>query len=414
MRRFLQYTVEQMLNGRAALLKEYSIALNVYDKGPDFDPRLDPIIRVEASRLRSKLREYYETEGQGDTVLISLPKRSYKAHFRFAGTSPPKGPRKTTGSEAQRLYLKGRYYWNKRAPKALAQAIECFSAAVSKKPRFELALAGLGDCYASLAWLESMAPDEAWSKALEAANRAVSENPNLVQARTTVACEKALYRWDWEGAEAAFREAIAADDRYATAHHWYAIFCLAPQRRFGEAFSELNRARELDPSSAIISCHLGRLLYYRRRYPDAIVQLHDSIKLDPTLFLAYWHLAMVYAKMSKLERAKTAISKAQKLSDDPLATAGAGYIHALSGDSARVEESVARLREFARHRYVSPVGFAMMETALGRVDRAFDHLEQGIKEHASHVIHLKVEPAFDAVKTDNRFLKLLEKLNLSD
>jgi tetratricopeptide (TPR) repeat protein len=415
MKRFLQYTVDQTLRGQASSLKEYSIALKVYDKTPDFDPRLDPIIRVEASRLRAKLREYYETEGQGDAVLISLPKRSYKPQFRFAsGPSPKATSRSGPESEAQQLYLKGRYYWNKRAPKALTRAIECFSAAVSKKKNFAPALAGLGDCYASLAWLESLSPGEAWPKAIEAAESALRENPSMAEALTTVACAKALYQWDWEGAESAFRVAIAADDRYATAHHWLGMFCLAPQRRLEEALSELKRARELDPASAIIGCHLGRLHYYRRRYQDAADQLHESIKLDPTLHLAYWHLGFVYSKSSNSSDAKAAFTKAQQISDDALTIAGVGYIHALLGERSKAEEASARLRQIESHGYVSPVGFALIETALGNADNAFRDLQRAIAERSPRVVHLKVEPAFDPLKSDNRFLELLQELKVSD
>lgn len=416
MRRFLEYTVAQMLSGQGSFLKEYSIALNVYDKPEGFDPRLDPIVRVEASRLRAKLREYYDTEGHGDAVLISLAKRSYKPQFRFAGSPALKTtPRSSLDSEAQRLYLRGRYYWNKRAPAALIRAMECFSAAVLKKRNFAPALAGLGDCYASLAWLESLAPAEAWPKAIEAAEKALREDASLAgRALTTIACEKALYRWDWEGAESTFRDAIAADDRYATAHHWYAMFCLAPQRRLEEAFLELKRARDLDPASAIISCHLGLLLYYRRRYPDAVSQLHESIKLDPTLHLAYWHLGFAYAESSKFDDAIGAFAKARKLSDDPLMVAGLGYIHALSEDRAKAQEAAARLRQFASHAYVSAIGFALIETALGNVDNAFQHLRQAMTERSPRVAHLKVEPVFDALKTDGRFLTLLEELRIAD
>jgi serine/threonine-protein kinase len=415
MRRFLHYTVEEALAGKASTLKEYSIALNVYDKPHSFDPRLDPIIRVEANRVRTKLREYYDTEGDRDPVVISLPKRTYKPQFRFAGTSSSQNPaRRSADTEAHSLYLKGRHYWNKRAPKALARAIECFSAAISKKQNYALALAGLGDCYASLAWLESLAPDQAWPKAVEAAESALREKPALAQARTTIACAKSLYSWDWDAAESEFRVAIAADDRYATAHHWYAMFCLAPQGRLEEALSELNRAHELDPTSAIISCHLGRVLGYRRRYQDAVNQLHESIKLNPALHLVHWHLGCVYAQWSKFDDAKAAFRKALELSDDPMTVGGLGYIHALLRERSEAENAAGRLRQLATSEYVSPVEFALIETASGHADRAFEHLQLAIRDRAPRIVHLKVDPAFDGLKADARFLALLGELRLAD
>ena len=413
MRRFLQYVVEKKLDGEAESLKEYSIALNVYDKTAAFDPRLDPIIRVEAGRLRTKLREYYDTHGFDDPIVISLPKRSYKPQWRFAAAAPAKTTgRSTTESNAQRLYLKGRHYWNKQNPAALAKAMECFNAAITEKPDFALALAGLGDCYATLAWLESMAPAEAWPRAIETAQGSLHINSRLAQAHTTVGCEKALHQFSWQEAENSFRDAISMDDRYATAHHWHGMFCLAPQRRLEEAFAELKEAHELDPASAIISCHLARILYFRRRYDEAISQLHHSIKLDPTLHLAYWHLGFVYAQVSEPDRATAAFAEAYELSDDPMTVSGLGYIYAVVGNRARVDEARARLDEFGHSRYVSPIDLALVDVASGNLDLSFNQLQRAINERAPRVVHLKVEPVFDSIKTDNRFLDLLKNLNV--
>jgi tetratricopeptide (TPR) repeat protein len=415
MRRFLRYTVEQTLHGQLASLKEYSIALNSYDKPATFDPRLDPIIRVEANRLRTKLREYYETEGRFDPVVISLPKKSYQPQFKLAASTAANrrsAYELESESEAYRLYLKGRYYWNNRAPRDLLRAKECFLAALGEKRDFALALAGLGDCHAALAWLEYLHPDSAWLKAKDAATRALQVNPALAQAHATLACERALHAWDWQEAEDGFRKAISLDGAYATAHHWYAMFCLVPQRRLEESLAEMLRARELDPASAMISGHLGRLLYFRRNYRQAAAQLRESIQLDPTFHLAYWHLGFACVQLGELPQAYAAFAEACRLSENPATIAGMGYVSAFSGDIAGAQEAVERLNRFASSRYISRVSYALISTALGDADGAFRYLQQAIEQRASRLVHLKVEPAFDSLKTDPRFLGLLAGLNV--
>jgi tetratricopeptide (TPR) repeat protein len=412
MRRFLEYTVKQTLAGQSSSLKEYTIGLNVYDKSADFDPRLDALVRVEATRLRVKLRTYYDKDGREDPIVISLPTRSYKPVFRLSGAPRATVRRGSSDTEAQRLYLKGRYHWNKRHPGDINQAIGCFKAALVRHPRFALALAGLADCYASLAFLESAAPAEAWREAEQAALSALAENAMLSQAHTTLACMKALYRWEWQEAEDDFRRAIALDDRYATAHHWYAMFCLARQRRLEEALLELTRARELDPTSAIISCHLGQLFYFRRRYRDAAAQLRESIELDPTLPRAYWHLGFVYARLAEWSEARAAFIEGLRLSNEPAIVSGLRDVEALSGRREEAEDGLAQLDRLAASRYVSPVSMALIHAALGNTDEAFQRLRRALDERSPRAVHLKVDPAFDSLKTDNRFLKLLSELKI--
>src|ERR1041385_7967296 len=223
MKRFLTYTVEESLLPGGSSVKEYAIALAVYDKPETFDPRMDPIVRVEASRLRAKLREYYDDEGQNDFVVISIRKRGYSAVYKkrrpsFVSDAALTVAREALATpeenaEAQDFYLKGLYHWNKRSAEAIAKAIECFKRAIALDSRYALAYAGLADCYASQAWLEVNPPSSLWLAAEAAAVKSLEIDGSVAQAITTLACKQALYDWNWTAAEASFRDAFGHSSR---------------------------------------------------------------------------------------------------------------------------------------------------------------------------------------------------------
>ncbi len=418
MKRFLTLAVERSLLGKPATLKEYEVALAVYDKPATFDPRIDPIVRVEASRLRAKLREYYEDEGRNDPIVISIRKGSYAAVFRKrrsgpAGTLPEASAGDRTGnSEARHLYLKGRYYWNKRSPGAIARSIECLSQAAALDPGYAAAWAGLADCHSTLAWLETEAPARLWQAAETEAFRAQTIDPRSPEALTAIACKKALYDWDWQGSEAGFRAALAAGPRYATARHWYGFFCLAPQRRLSAAREEVVRAAALDPLSAVIGTHLGCILHFQRRYSEAVDQYLRSIELDPTFHLAFRRLGFTYVQLSRFDEALRAFTHARDLGCSRESTEVAvAYLHASAGNGEKSGKILSTLRTSAAN-YVSPAGIALVHTALGDPNAAFLSLDEAIQDRSCGLVHIKVEPEFDKLKTDPRFFSLLSKLNL--
>jgi tetratricopeptide (TPR) repeat protein len=411
MKRFLKYAVDQALSGHAAAVKEYAVALAVYDKPESFDPRIDPIVRVEASRLRAKLREYYEEEGRNDPVGITIRKAGYAALFKKRHEIVPNS---TENAEAQHFYLRGRHYWNRRNPEAITEATSCFKKAIALDPRYALAYAGLADCYASHAWLEMDSPDRVWKLAEQAAQKALSLEKSLAQATTTLACRQALYSWDWTAAEALFRDSIARDPRYATARHWYAIFCLAPQRRLTAAVNEIARACELDPLSSVIGTHLGCLLYFRRRYEEAVEQYLRALEVDPTFPAAYWHLGFAYVQLAQFDDALRVLNQAAELGGSLQATTAAlGFVYGAMGRTKDAVRMIEDLEGMADTGYVSPVNLALVHTALNNRDAAFHWLGRARDERASRIVHLKVEPGLDRLKTDPRFLSILSSLNLS-
>jgi TolB-like protein len=132
--------------------------------------------------------------------------------------------RYTESSEAYQLYLKGRYFWNKRTADGLRRGIEYFSQAVGVDPAYALAYSGMSDSYALLSGYTDSAPKESLPAARNAALLALKIDDTLSEAHTSLAFVKEAFEWDWPRAEAEYRRAIELDPDYPTAHHRYGMF----------------------------------------------------------------------------------------------------------------------------------------------------------------------------------------------
>jgi tetratricopeptide (TPR) repeat protein len=411
MQRFLEYTVQETLSGRGHSLKEYSVALNVYDKPSSFDPRFDSIIRVEANRLRAKLKKYYETEGHSDAVQVSFPRNRYQPQFDSLGSRSGFSLRRTgVNFEARRSVLKGRHFLSQQAPRSIGMAMQCFSDALSVEPAYGVALAALGEAYASSVWMEYVSPSDGWTRVDLLARLALRHDPRLVEARALLACHAALYQWRWGAAEQQFLEILEADETCAPAHDWYGYFCLAPLGRLDEAEMELGRACELDPADAMARCHLGRVLDFKRLHSRAAEQFRRAIELSPRLAFAWWGLGEACVHMNAWNDARRAFAVTAQLADLPNALSGLAQLEAFQGHVAAAEQALERLEQLSSEHYISPLSSAVAEASLGRTHDAINRLCTSVEGRATRVAWLGVDPAFDVIKGDSRFLPLLDTI----
>ncbi|UCD57201.1 MAG: protein kinase, partial [Candidatus Hydrogenedentota bacterium] len=210
--------------------------------------------------------------------------------------------RQTVDLEAYSLYLKGRFFWNKRTEEGLRKAIEYFEKGIEIDPEYALLYAGLADTYSNLPFYSASLSTEVFPLAKQAALKALQLDDALAEAHASLAFIKTLYDWDWEGAEREFRRAIELNPGYATAHHWYAIY-LAYQSRFDEAISEVKEAVELDPLSLTINAFVGMMFSQARQYDRAIAALEKTLELDPGFLLAHRFLGLAYLRNSRYEEA---------------------------------------------------------------------------------------------------------------
>ena len=316
--------------------------------------------------------------------------------------------RDTESTEAHRLFLKGRFYWNKRSPDALRKGIECFRQAIEEDPEYALAYAGMADCYNNLGFYNYSAPSESFPKAKAAARQALELDGDLAVARTALGYALLYYDWDWSGAERELRRAIELDPNYPTAHQYYGNV-LVPLRRFDEGIAELRLAMELDPLSLILSASLGYGLHMAGRHDEALNQLQKTFEMDAGFLPAHLFLGYVFLRIGEHDRAIQEFTDVMRRTEgNPLAHAELGCAYAASGRHAEAEEILRALRE-TKDRFVSPYCFALLLTALGEQDAAFDALERAFAIRAHEIVFLTWEPQFDPLRSDERFVDLLRR-----
>src|SRR5581483_2748265 len=301
--------------------------------------------------------------------------------------------RYTENTEAYHLYLKGRFYWNKRAFEGMEKSIECFQQAIALDPRYALAYAGLADSYAKLGdvGVTAIPPKEAFARARVAAGRATEIDSTLAEAHTSLA-HLNMHTYAWAEAEKEFRLALELSPNYATAHHWYAYFLIFNGRP-DEALVEITRALELDPLSLPIQADIGELLYFARRYDQAVGQLRKALDLDPHFLQARMVLARAWVQKEMYEEALAELHRARAISaDNTEALASLGHASAVSGRRDEALRVLDELNELSAQTYVSPYDLAVIHTSLGERDRAFTCLDRACEEQAAGMIYLTVDP----------------------
>jgi TolB-like protein/Tfp pilus assembly protein PilF len=317
--------------------------------------------------------------------------------------------RPTANTEAYELYLKGRFFWNKRTGADLRTAIEYFNQALGKDPSYALAYAGLADSYGLLNVFGAASPADSFPQAKAAAEKAVELDDTLAEAHTSLALVLNDYDFDFEQSLKEFERSIQLNPNYATAHQWSARPLLA-LGQFDRAIAESKRAVELDPLSLVINTDLGTDYLVARRFDEAIAQLRKTIEMDPRFYFAHSGLGRVWQLKGQLDEAIAEYRKAVDLNDDPSVLALLGQAYAWAGQREEAQRILARLSEEAKSRYVQAYSFALMYLALGDKERAIDELERGYRERGVGVFWVKVNPLLDDLRGNPRFEALVAKV----
>lgn len=552
--RFLNFTVDETLEGRGDNLKEFVVGVEVFDKTEKYDPRMDPIVRVEARRLREKLRKYYETEGREDPVYIDFPTGGYTpvvqtrearpapaagavqvenaiavlpfsnlsseqeneyfsdglteelinaltkveglrvvawgSAFQFKGKARDirriaeqlrvkavlegsvrrtvdrlritaqlvdttdghylwsetyeralkdvfavqdeissaivgalriklAGPagrslvtRYTENLQAYHLYLKGRYYWNKRTEEDFYKALGFFEQAIDIDPNYAPAYAGMSDAYIILGEHGSVPALSIMGKAKATATRALEIDASLAEAHVSLGSVSALFEWNWPVSERHFRRAIELNPSYATAHHWYGYDYLAPLGRLDEAIAAVERAHHLDPLSLIITTCVGTLYDMARKHERAREYYGKVFELDPGFVRAHLSAGRSYLHQDMYEQAIAAFETARELMpNSPVPLALMAHAYNVCGAKAEAERLRQALDRYGRTSCVSSYLLARANLAFDN-DRALELLELALEEHDPRLPHLNVSPIWDCVRTDPRFAALSRRMGI--
>lgn len=308
----------------------------------------------------------------------------------------------TQNPQAYQLYLKGRYYWNKRSKKNVDKSVEYLQQAIVADPNYALAYAALADDYALIP--DQSFVNERMSKAREAALKALSLDNNLAEAHTALGRVLASHDYDFAGAELEYRRAILLNPRYADAHYWYAQL-LGFQTRWDEASAEYRQVLELEPLSLVFNANYGALLTFSRRYDEAIVHLKNTLELDENFVSTHGNLILPYEFKGNYEESVKERALERELMGD------------FSG-AAMIREAYARggwpgyLKMMTSDHRPSFVAYYLLAACLadlGEKDAAFEALNKAYENRETGMLFLKVDPRLDILRTDPRFQELLLK-----
>ncbi len=362
--------------------------------GDQYDRKLSDVLVVQqdiTGAISSKLRERLSGEA--------------KKPANKGGTNDP---------EAYQLYLKGRYYWEKRTPEALEKSKDYFNQAIEIDPNYAMAYVGLADYYNVVSDYSPVPEQEAAPKAQAAARKALAIDDSSAEAHTALA---ASY-WsllEFASAEPEFKRALELNPNFANAHHWYGLF-LSWDGRHSEGISHLRRAVELDPLNLQYNSNLGQGLGNARQYDASVNQLKKTLEMDPNYAQAHMQLSGEYRYMSKYDLWLEEWRKGASLFNDrdELAIAEeVGRVYTRSGYRLAQTRGIEMRQQLAKHRYVDPAFIAYKYAELGDKEQTLAWLDKAFAEKSGGLEVIKVVPGLDKWRSDPRYLDLLKRLNLT-
>src|SRR5213596_1395344 len=317
----------------------------------------------------------------------------------------------TSNTEAYELYHKGRSLWGKRTGDNIPKAIAFYEQAIARDPNYALAYAGLSSAFILAPFYAGADRRESYSKAKEAALKALRLDPNLAEAHLALGKVLFFSEIDLAGATREYKRAIELKPNDATAHHWFGNDTLTALGRFEEAIAEGRRAIELDPLSIVINADVGSTFYYAGRYDESARQLRKTLEIDPTSFYAHYNLGIALQAAGDLSGAIAEYEKAKQLSDNTYVSMLCAQARAYAGDKDAALRMLSDLDKISQRREVVGYLRALLYLSLNNKDEALRWLEQGFEERdGSNISWIKVDPLLDSLHGDPRFETLVQKV----
>lgn len=378
----------------------------------------DLLVRVELIDVRDDSHLWGESYDRKVSEVVALPQQitrdvSERLRSRADGVDHAQLARNySPDSEAYRLYLQGRYNWNKRTVEGLQKGIDFFGEAIRRDQDYGLAYAGLADCYLLLNVYNVTSADDSYPKAEAASKRALSINESLAEAHTSLAFVTYRYHLRWAEAEQHFKKAIALNPNYATAHQWYGSY-LAALGRLDEAVVQAKTAHELEPFSLTIYSDYIRSLYYAGRLDEAKKESLKLMQMDQGFGRAHYELGLILEEEGKLEEAIAEFKLAlRSLPDNVTALTALGHAQGMAGKKSDAEKVISRLQELSKQQYVSPYQTAVVYAGLNERTLALDWLEKSREERFNWLPFVQIDPVFKNLRSEERFLELSKSLGL--
>jgi tetratricopeptide (TPR) repeat protein len=407
----------EMLVGRSPFLRSSAaetMAAILYEQ-PALPDSMPESLRSIVARCMTKAPEARIAAARDLAREVRALLRGSESVALTAGASVDAGALSQAGrsrSPAYESYLRGRHHWARRNAEGLRKAIGFFDSAIEQDPGYAPAYAGLADCYLVLAWYRFAAPPGLLPKAKSLAQRALDIDPGLAEAWTTLAFAGCLYDWTWQPGLDLFARALAIDPQYITAHQWLGL-ALAALGREQEAIASAKRALSLDALAVIPMVTLGWVYHFARDYEMALAHYRRALEVAPGLKQTHWLKGLAYEQMGRIEKAIESFERAGSVPGEINASALA-HAYARFGRAEDARRLLSGLEEQSRLGYVSEWDFALVHAGLGETGTALDCLERAAGERACWLIFAGVEPRFDGLRGEPRFMGLLQKMGLTE
>jgi TolB-like protein/Flp pilus assembly protein TadD len=317
---------------------------------------------------------------------------------------------RTVHPEAYSLYLKGRYYARILTEAGQRKAIRYFQDSIQSDPHYASAYAGIAECFIELAYFFGMEPKKAFAEAEAAAVKAVALDEKLAEGHAALGLLRLLNDWDWRAADAESRLAIelTPGDAYV---YWRRGVCLRYAGRSDEAVAAHRRAEILDPFSVIAIQEVGWALYYGRRFDEATAQFRKAVELEPGWDQLYFGLGQTLVQLERYEEAIAAFRTAARMGPGNAFTEAAlAYALGRGGQSREAEHALEQL--VTKYDYVPYWFHSIVCIGLNDKERALASLENALRDHEPCLVSLTVDPVFDPLRNESRFLAIVRKVGL--
>jgi TolB-like protein len=313
--------------------------------------------------------------------------------------------------EAHEAYLKGNYLWSTTTPSDWYKSIQYFQQAIDKDSNYALAYAGMAKAYDNLGSMGLQRPREAWPKVKAYAEKALALDPSLAEGILLVGDVKFCYDWDMKGGEECYRRALELNPNLALAHFWYGFY-LTSRGIFEEGMAEMKQALRLDPLATAIIANISYGYELAGQYDSAFVYVQRIAEIDSNDPAISWRKPAIYLRQGKYAQA---IGEAKKGIERGIIPAFQvqTVAYALSGQTDKARELLAKFFEWKGDSYYSPLFIAEMYCALGDREKALDYFEKGYQERdVGWVMPALWPPWCDCVKSDPRYQDLIEKVGI--
>jgi len=345
-------------------------------------------------------------------LAVTVVRRASSA--RGVRATPAAARRHTPEPEAEQLYLKGIYYWQKRTPESLNQAVDYFTQAVVRDPQYAEAYVGLADCYNLLREYSLMPPGDAYPRAQAAAKRAIALDDSLSGAHSALGFVDFYWSWDAAGAQREFVRALTLDPNSAVAHYWYGTFLLH-LGRFSESLEEIEKAQKLDPNSKSILADKGLVLFHAGQTKQATELLKQLVATEPDFLSPHTYLATIHLAQGEYSQYLAETRKAATQLHDQarleIVSAGEkglarGGAHGMWSEMLKVQQ---RLHGDGKE---SAFNLARTRALLGRKQEALDDLQTAYEQHEPELVSMRVDVALATLHDEPRFREMLARVGL--